>query len=192
MTAGGAPAVLARIRRAAETWPPILRDIGAAAVALLCVCVGEVAASALPLPAEVLLALPGVLLAWFALGWPSAVFALLAAAAVVAVLAPDGVPGLAGDTAEEPVKLALLAAALIAAVLAARVWVRARERRAGLLMDACAQEALRRIAAAEAETQAAHAALSRAEAALAEARARHARAIQDAAFQEARLREGGI
>jgi hypothetical protein len=173
VTAGGAPAVLARIRRAAETWPPILRDIGAAAVALLCVCVGEVAASALPLPAEVLLALPGVLLAWFALGWPSAVFALL-------------------DTAEEPVKLALLAAALIAAVLAARVWVRARERRAGLLMDACAQEALRRIAAAEAETQAAHAALSRAEAALAEARARHARAIQDAAFQEARLREGGI
>lgn len=192
MTPGGALAVLARIRRVADAWPPVLRDLGAAAVALLSICLGEVAARALPLPTEVLLALPGVLLAWFVLGWPSAVFALLVSAAAVVVLAPEGAPGLVGDTAEEPMKLALLAAALMAPAVAARVWVRRRERRAGLLMDACAQEALRRIAAAEAETETARAALSRAEAALAEARARLMRASPDAAFQEARWREGGI
>lgn len=185
-------AALARLGRAAAAWPPVLRDLGAAGLALLCVCLGEVAAMALPLPAEVLLALPGVLLAGLVLGWPSALFALLVAAATVTALAPVGMPGMVGDTPAEPLKLAALGLALIAAAPAARLWARRRERRADLLMEACAQEALRRIATAEAETRAAHAALSRAEAALAEARARHARASQDAAFQEARLREGGI
>jgi hypothetical protein len=61
-----------------------------------------------------------------------------------------------------------------------------------VLMDACAQEAVRRIAAAEAETEAAHAALHRAEAALAEARRAMPRGASDAAFEEARRREGGI
>jgi uncharacterized membrane protein YccC len=192
MTAGRGLAALAETRRAAASWPPLLRDVGAAGGAVLCICLGELAAMALPIAPEVLLALPGVLVAALVLGWPSAVFALLVAAAAVATLAPFRVAGLVGGYAHEPLKLAAMSAALIAACLGARLWARRRERRAAVLMDACARDAVRRIADAEAETDAAHAALRRAEAALAEARRAMARGVPDAAFEEARRQEGGI
>lgn len=179
-----------RLARVASGWPAPVRDLGAAGLAVFAICLGELLAMALPVPAEALLALPGVLLAWLVLGGTSAVFSLLVALAVVALLGQDRVPGLVGVGVHEPLELALMAAACIAICAGARLWARRREARAELLMDACAAEALRRIAAAEAETAAARHAVAQAAAEVAEAR--RALARRDAGIEEAMRREGGV
>lgn len=184
-------AALERLAQAARDWPPILRDFGAAGLAVFCICLGELLAMELPVPAEVLLALPGALLVAIVLGWPSALFALLVSATVVEMLAPERQSDLVGSYAHEPLKLAAMAAGFVAVCIGARLWARRREARAEVLLDACATDAMRRIAAAEAETRAARAALARAEAEVVEARQVLARR-RDAELDEARRREGGI
>jgi hypothetical protein len=205
-----ADAVLAAMRRLslrASAWPPLLRDLAAASLALWSVCIGELLILVLPLPPEALLAIPGALLAWWSLGWLSAGFALLLAALAVHMIAGDRASALSGAGANEALGLLALGAALVASCLGARIWARTRERRASLLLDACAQDALGRIAEAnarltqaEAEAATARARLAEAEAALAKAQraavdAAHPLAVQacrDPAFEAALRSEGGI
>ncbi|WP_372617626.1 hypothetical protein [Falsiroseomonas sp.] len=204
MGPAGIHAALERLLRDVAKWPPLLRDPFAAALALWSVCLGVLLASVLPFHAEVLLALPGVVLAWLLFGGSSAAFGLLVAALAVTWVAEGRRVSLFAAGAEEALVLFLLACGLGTACLGARLWVRQRERRAALLMDACAEDAVSRISAAEvrlaeaeAGAKAARQRLARAEADLAGALRSAAEAARrdatlDDGFEEARRREGGV
>jgi hypothetical protein len=196
--------LLMRLAARAAHWPAPLRDLGAASLALWSVCLGELLAIALPVPAEALLALPGVLVAWWALGPGSAAFAMLAAALAVAVLGGGRADRLFGAGPEEALVMLALAAALVLVCLLVRRHAAERERRAALLLDACATDAACRIAAAEARLREAEAASAAARRRLAAAEADLQRArdagrarpaaswSRDAGLDEALRREGGV
>jgi hypothetical protein len=207
MTGAALSDLLRRLAARAAAWPPLPRDLAAASLALWSVCLGELLIPLLPVPAEALLALPGVMLAWWALGGASAAFALLATLLAVDLLAGDRDSALAGAGASEVLCLLALGGALVASGIAARAWARSRERRAALLLDACARDALgrigeadRRLARAEAEAAGARSRLAAAEAALGAAQraaadaavARGLRSGRDTAFEAAWRSEGGI
>ncbi len=189
-----------RLAARAAAWPPLLRDLGAAGVMFWSVCLGELLVILLPLPAETVLALPGALVALLVFGAPSALFGLLGVTLVVTLVAAGRPFGLFGATPQEVLTLLTMTAGLATVCLAARVWARRLARRADLLLDACAGDALRRIAEAdrrvaeaEAATGAARLRLDQAQAELHRARAEAAaRRGRDAALEEARRSEGGI
>lgn len=199
MAGGPIRSRVSALARRLGAWPPMLRDLGAASIALWSVCLGEVLMLVLPSHGEVLLALPGVLLAWWLLGGASAAFALLVAALAVGMVAAARPSGLHGVSAHEALTFLAMALALVTLCFAAQAWARGRERRAALLLDACADDAVRRIAAAEAAAAAARARLDAAEAELSQARlaarstaGRGAALSRDGGFEEARRSEGGI
>jgi hypothetical protein len=186
----GAPALLARLARRAAGWPALLRDIAAASLALASLCLGEALAMVLPLPPEALFALPGAVLAWLLLGAPSAAFALLCAALAACLVAAGRGEGLAGPGVEEPLALLAMAAALVTVCAAARWRAKREARRTALLLDACAGDAVSRIAAAEARLAAAEADLAAARRAA--TRRAPARPAPEDPFDTARRSEGGI
>ncbi len=170
----------APLRALVAGWPPLLRDLAAAALALWSVCLGEVLILALPLPPEAMLALPGALIAWRLFGRVSAAFALLLAMLVVELVAHGRPKGLSGPVVGEALLLLAMVAALAAVCLAARLWARREARRNALLLDACAGDALGRIAVAEARLAETAAELAR------------LRRMAEDPFEAARRSEGGV
>ena len=155
------PAQLDRLRRDTAGWASPLRDLGAASLALWAVFIGEILLLLLPTPPEVLLALPGVLAAWWIFGAPSAVFALLVAAAVVHFMAAGRVESALAATPGEALGPFLVAVVLVAACVALRLRAQGQDSRKGLdtrLEQAMHQAATTqaRLAAAEADAAAAH------------------------------------
>ena len=194
-----------RTAQEASRWPPVLRDIGAASLALWAVSVGELLANILPMRAEILLAVPGARAAWAVFGASSAFFATLVAAAVIQVMASGHPVTLGGYSVAEMVAPAAAALALVALCVSFRVGAARRERSAAALLDACAGDAVAqigaanaRVARAEAEAQAARAELDRARREL-ERREQLAAGqrlgtteLWHDAFDKARRQEGGI
>ncbi len=173
MAAG--PVALARLAQQLRQWPALLRDAGGAGLALASVCLGEVLILLLPLHAEVVLALPGLLLAGLVFGGASAGFGLVCAALAVNWAAAGRPLGLLDPGIGEAGLLLALALCLLVACLGLRLRSHQRERRAELLMDACARDAAARIVAAEAR-------LAQAESDAAAARASLSRATQELAL----------
>jgi hypothetical protein len=204
MPADPLQSVLLRLGRRVAPWPPMLRDPLAVTLALWSLCLGVLLAMLVPLPNEVLLALPGVLLAWWLLGWSSALFGLLVTALVVGLVGERQSSGRFAIGSEEALTLFTLAGLMLTGCLGAWLWIRQRERRASLLMDACAEDAISRISAAEARLAEAEAEAQASRGRLAGAEAELARALRSAALaarrdaaldgglEEARRREGGV
>lgn len=195
MGEAGPAAALARLARQVGRWPALARDAGAAALALWAVCIGDLLIVALPGQAAMLLVLPGVVLGALVFGWLSALLALLVAALAVNWIAPSpAAPSAPRRRCRDHHPAAM---ALVCGLLVVRLWARQRERRAALLLDACAKDALSRIAEAErrlsrAEDDAAEArtGLEQAQRELARAMARR-EPIRDA-IDDALRREGGV
>jgi hypothetical protein len=197
-------AQLRHLARRAAAWPALLRDLAASTLALWSICAGEVLALTLPLPGVAIFALPGLLIAWWMLGWQSAAFALLVSALAASLLATSGAKGFAGVGAPEALGFLAIGLGLVTVLLAARAWVKRENRAASLLLDACAGDALsriraaeRRVAEADATAASACAALAHAEAELAEARhaaevAHREPPLRDDGIEAARRAEGGI
>jgi hypothetical protein len=197
-------ALLRHLARRAAAWPALLRDLAAATVALWSICVGEVLAMTLPLPGVAIFALPGLLLAWWTLGWQSAGFALMVSALAASMLITGGPSGLGGIGPSEALGFLAIGTGLVTVFLVARAWVKRENRAASLLLDACAGDALsriraaeRRVAEADATAASARAALAHAEAELAEARhaaevAHREPLLRDDGIEAARRAEGGI
>jgi K+-sensing histidine kinase KdpD len=197
MGEAGPAAALARFARQVGRWPALARDAGAAALALWAVCIGDLLIVALPGQAALLLVLPGVVLGALVFGWLSALLALLVAALAVHWIAPSPQGGVLGAAAWELTVLLAVAMALACGLLVVRLWARQRERRAALLLDACANDALSRIAEAErrlsrAEEDAAEArtGLDQAQRELSRSMARR-EPVRDG-IEEALRREGGV
>lgn len=195
--------ILDQLRGDAVRWPSPLRDLGAASLALWAVFIGEILILLLPLPAEVLLALPGVLAAWWIFGLPSAVFALLLAAVVVHVMAAGRVESALAATAGEALGPFLAAIALLAACAAVRLRPDRRTTRQG--PDVRLEQAMHQAAAAQARLAAAQADAGAARSELALARAKLDRLQRgtpptrrevawptDGGMDTARRTEGGI
>lgn len=162
-------------RARVAAWPPLTRDAGAAALVLAGIALAQLLIL-LHVPVEVFLAAPAVLAAVAVFGRKSAVFAvLLTAAAVATALDPAVRVAVWSLPAISTAALALgcLAVAFGVAGLAACATMRARAalqaRRAKVLLDACARDALSQVDAAQCR-------LARAEAEIAEARRQIARA----------------
>ncbi len=164
------PAPLDRFRSDTARWASPLRDLGAASLALWAVFLGEILLLLLPAPAEVLLALPGVVIAWWIFGAPSALFALLVAAAVVHLMAAGRVESALAATPGEALGPFLVATALVVACVAMRLRAHRRDARKGL--DAMLEQATHQAETAQARlaTAEADAAAARAELALARAK----------------------
>lgn len=210
MPDGPLPTALRRLRLRALRWPGSVRDLTGVSLALVAVIAGEVLLRVLPVPAETLLTLPGVLVAWSVFGGRSAAVSAGAAGLAVIVVAQGRTGGTFEAGFDEALILLALAAALIAAGLGAQAWAKRREGRALRLLDACAADALgriedahRRLATAEAEAAAARGQLTTATKELSRARRALARdgardggpgppASPEADFDEALRREGGV
>ena len=115
MSDSGPAAALARLARRVGRWPSLMRDAGAAGLALWAVCLGDLLIMALPNHAVLFLMLPGVALAVLVFGWTSAVLALLVAALAVSWIAPLPQAGLLGAAAWELTVLLAMAMALLCA-----------------------------------------------------------------------------
>lgn len=197
-------AALDRLSRRVASWPALVRDIGAASFALWALFFGEIFVTAVPLRAEMLLAVPGALLAWWVFGRGSALFAMLVAGLVVHVMARERAPFSFAFTAAEMAVLAVLGCALVALCIAVQSWQQRQRHRAALLVDTRTTEALKQVQAANAQLARAEADAVRARAELERAREALAslqRAKSPApslvasmcdAFEDARRREGGI
>ncbi|MDO9710325.1 hypothetical protein [Paracraurococcus lichenis] len=184
--------LLARV----AAWPAPTRDAGAAALALAGAALAQLLVRA-GLPAEVFLAVPGVVLAGLVFGRGSSLFAaLLTGAVIAAAFDPAAQQAVHGIPALPSLALALvcLAVALGTAALAAatviRAQAKARERRARVLMEACARDALGQIEAARRRLATAEAEVTQARDSLAQAQATAAPGRDP--LEEALRSEGGV